>query len=53
MSVSFTLSGVLSGFIADAWGFQTYFAFTFAATVPGMALIFFLPYLDGRSAADA
>ncbi len=52
MSVSFTLSGVLSGFIADAWGFQTYFAFTFAATVPGMALIFFLPYLDGRSAAD-
>ncbi len=52
MSVSFTLSGVLSGFIADAWGFQTYFAFTFAATVPGMALIFFLPYLDGKSAAD-
>lgn len=52
MSVSFTLSGVLSGFIADAWGFQTFFAFTFAATIPGMALIFFLPYLDGRSAAD-
>jgi PAT family beta-lactamase induction signal transducer AmpG len=53
MSVSFTLSGVLSGFIADAWGFRNYFAFTFAATIPGMALIFFLPYLDGRSAADA
>ncbi|MEN8164313.1 MAG: MFS transporter [Acidobacteriota bacterium] len=52
MSVSFTLSGVLSGFIADAWGFETYFAFTFAATVPGMALIFFLPYLDGKSASD-
>ncbi len=52
MSVSFTLSGVLSGFIAGAWGFQTYFAFTFAATVPGMALIFFLPYLNGQSAAE-
>jgi PAT family beta-lactamase induction signal transducer AmpG len=53
MSVSFTLSGVFSGFIADAWGFRNYFAFTFAATIPGMALIFFLPYLDGRSASDA
>jgi len=53
MSVSFTLSGVLSGFIADAWGFETYFAFTFAATVPGMALIFFLPYLNGKSAAES
>ena len=51
MSVSFTFSGVLSGFIAEAWGFQTFFAFTFAATMPGMALIFFLPYLDGKSAA--
>lgn len=52
MSVSFTFSGVLSGFIADAWGFQTFFAFTFVATIPGMALILFLPYLDGSSAAD-
>ncbi len=50
MSVSFTISGVLSGFIASAVGFSHFFGFTFLATIPGMLLIFFLPYLDGSSA---
>jgi len=50
MSVSFTVSGVFSGFIASAFGFGRFFGFTFLATIPGMLLIFFLPYLDGSSA---
>lgn len=48
MSVSFTLAGVFSGFLADAMGFAAYFGFTFAATIPSMLLIPFIPYLDGR-----
>ncbi|MFW5741542.1 MAG: MFS transporter, partial [Myxococcota bacterium] len=43
MSVSFTFAGVASGFLADWLGFTTYFAFTFLAAVPGMALIAFIP----------
>jgi PAT family beta-lactamase induction signal transducer AmpG len=48
MSVSFTLAGVCSGFLASWLGFGPYFAFTFVVTIPGMALVFFLPHLDGR-----
>lgn len=45
MSIGYTLSGTVSGFIAEAWGFQNYFLFTFIATIPNMVLIFFLPKL--------
>ncbi|NVB38673.1 hypothetical protein G6O69_12600 [Pseudenhygromyxa sp. WMMC2535] len=48
MSVGFTLAGVLSGYLAAAMGFATYFGFTFLATLPSMALVFFIPHLDGR-----
>jgi PAT family beta-lactamase induction signal transducer AmpG len=48
MSVSFTLAGVGSGFLAASMGFGPYFLFTFLVTIPGMALLFFLPHLDGR-----
>ena len=48
MSLGFTLAGVLSGFLAESLGFTLYFGFTFVATIPGMALIFFIPHLDGR-----
>jgi MFS transporter, PAT family, beta-lactamase induction signal transducer AmpG len=51
MSVSFTVAGVASGFLADALGFANYFGLTFLATVPGMLLIFFIPHLDGREPA--
>ncbi|MEW6268179.1 MAG: MFS transporter [Thermodesulfobacteriota bacterium] len=53
MSVSFTLAGVASGFLAGWMGFATYFVFTFVVTIPGMALVFFLPHLDGREASPA
>ncbi len=48
MSLSFTIAGVSSGFLAEAIGFANYFGFTFLATIPGMLLIFFIPHLDGR-----
>lgn len=51
-NISATFAGVLSGFLAQAVGFTLFFAFTFLATVPGMVLILFLPYLDGTCAAD-
>lgn len=46
MSASFTLAGVVSGFLADALGFARYFLLTVAATLPGMAIIPFLPHLE-------
>lgn len=46
MSVSFTLAGVISGQLAESLGFGPYFLFTFVATLPGMVLIPFLPFLD-------
>lgn len=49
MSISFTIAGVTSGFIAEAVGYANYFGFSFLATVPGMLLIFVVPYLDGRT----
>jgi PAT family beta-lactamase induction signal transducer AmpG len=45
MSVSFTLAGVASGFLAEAMGYTVYFAVTVLVTVPGMVLIPFLPHL--------
>lgn len=48
MSVSFTIAGVLSGYLAEALGFTAYFGLTFVATLPSMFMIPFLPHLDGR-----
>ncbi|MSP24605.1 MAG: MFS transporter [Myxococcales bacterium] len=49
MSVSFTVAGVTSGYLAEALGFTRYFFFSFLASVPSMLLLFFIPYLDGRT----
>jgi PAT family beta-lactamase induction signal transducer AmpG len=51
MSVSFTIAGVCSGFLAEAMGFANYFGFTVVVTIPMMVLIPFVPHLDGREAA--
>ncbi len=53
MSLSFTFAGVASGFLAEWMGYTLYFGFTFVAAVPGMVLLFFIPYLDGTTASDA
>jgi len=50
MSVSFTLAGVFSGFLADAMGFTAYFAFTFVVTIPGMVMTFFVPHITAPGA---
>ncbi len=46
MNVSSTFAGVFSGYLAAWLGFSAFFGFTFLATVPGMALIAFLPHLE-------
>ncbi len=51
MSVSATLAGVASGFLAAALGFPVYFALTFLATIPAMALIPFVPQFREGPAA--
>jgi PAT family beta-lactamase induction signal transducer AmpG len=51
MSLSFTFAGAASGYIAEAVGYQTYFVFTFAATLPMMILGALVP-IEGSSAHD-
>ncbi|MBM4373900.1 MAG: MFS transporter [Deltaproteobacteria bacterium] len=53
MSIGFTVAGMASGYLAEALGFVRYFGFTFVVTIPSMALIVVLPYLDGRSVTRA
>jgi PAT family beta-lactamase induction signal transducer AmpG len=48
MSISFTIAGVTSGYIAETYGYANYFAFSFAVSIPAMLLILVVPYLDGR-----
>ena len=51
MSVGFTVAGMASGYLAQALGFVRYFGFSFVVTLPSMALIAFLPHLNGRRVA--
>jgi PAT family beta-lactamase induction signal transducer AmpG len=53
MSISFTLSGVFSGFIAEFTGFPVFFALTFVLTIPGMALTLFVPHIDEQGSPPA
>ena len=46
MNISGVLSGVLSGFLASWIGYGYFFGFSFLASLPGMFLIFFIPFLD-------
>jgi PAT family beta-lactamase induction signal transducer AmpG len=45
MNISTTLAGVFSGFLAAWMGWTAFFVFTFAATLPSMLLVPFLPQL--------
>ncbi len=53
MSISFTLAGVFSGFIADFTGFPLYWALVFVITIPGMALTLWVPHIDEPGAPPA
>ena len=48
MNLTGLFAGVLSGIIAGAWGYAWLFGISFAAAIPAMALIPFLPYLDEK-----
>ena len=49
MNVSGVLSGVGSGFLAEWLGYGHFFGISFLASLPGMFLIFFTPFLDSDS----
>jgi PAT family beta-lactamase induction signal transducer AmpG len=46
MSISGVFSGVLGGFFAGWLGYGTFFGISFLASIPGMVLIFFVPFLE-------
>jgi MFS transporter, PAT family, beta-lactamase induction signal transducer AmpG len=46
MNISGVLSGVISGFLAEWLGYGWFFGVSFLASIPGMALIFFTPFLE-------
>jgi len=46
MNISGVFSGVISGFLAQWLGYGWFFGISFLASVPGMVLIFFIPFLD-------
>jgi PAT family beta-lactamase induction signal transducer AmpG len=48
MTVSSTFAGVLSGFLASSLGYPMFFLISFFASIPSMALIFFIPFIDNN-----
>lgn len=53
MNISGVLSGVLSGFLAGWLGYGVFFGLSFVASIPGMLLIPFLPFLGPEKQNDA
>jgi PAT family beta-lactamase induction signal transducer AmpG len=51
MNISGVLSGVMSGFLAEWLGYGYFFGISFLASLPGMSLLFFIPFLE--SPADS
>jgi PAT family beta-lactamase induction signal transducer AmpG len=46
MNLSGVLAGVASGFLAQRLGYGPFFGLTFLISVPGMCLIWYIPFLD-------
>ena len=46
MNISGVLSGVMSGFLAQWLGYGWFFGISFVASLPGMGLLFLVPFLD-------
>ncbi len=53
MNLTGLFAGVISGFIAGAFGYAWLFGISFAAAIPAMALIPFLPYLEEKKSIAA
>ncbi len=49
MNISGVLSGVVSGFLAGWLGYGFFFGISFLASVPGMLLIFFIPFVETKT----
>ncbi len=52
MSVCGTLMGVVSGFLAASFGYVLFFGLSFMASIPGMILLFHVPFLRHRLKED-
>ena len=52
MSASGTLMGIISGFLAASLGYPLFFGLSFLASIPGMILIFHIPFLHHRLRED-
>ena len=48
MNLSGVLAGVAGGFLAERLGYGYFFGISFLASIPGMALIPFVPFLETR-----
>jgi len=48
MNISGVFSGVMSGFLAQWLGYGYFFGISFLASIPGMALILFIPFLESE-----
>ena len=49
MNISGVLSGVVSGFLAGWLGYGYFFGISFLASIPGMLLILFVPFLESNN----
>jgi hypothetical protein len=48
MNLSGVFAGVAGGFLAERLGYGYFFGISFLASIPGMALIPFLPFLEAK-----
>jgi len=48
MNISGVIAGVVSGFLAGWLGYWPFFGISFLASIPGMIMVFFIPFLDEK-----
>ena len=52
MNICGVLSGVISGFLAGWLGYWIFFGISFLSSIPGMLMIFFIPFLENEKSAQ-
>ncbi len=52
MNLSGVFAGVMSGFLAEWLGYGYFFGISFLASIPGMILIFFIPFLGSENTSQ-